>query len=140
MAATYRGDEETVAWLLENYPGCGNTLYDNETKWVTRVPLVCAAREGYTNIVQLLLDRGVDVNIKDVFDYTALHRVVKPRGSFTKENLDALKLLLARGADRQILTWSEKTAFDLAYSQQALEKLTNPFLLEAIELLRPEVQ
>ena len=32
-----------------------------------------AAEEGYTNIVQMLLEHGADINAKDMLRMTALH-------------------------------------------------------------------
>ena len=56
------------------------------------------ARPDVPEIVSLLLEFGVDPNQRGINDYTALHMAVGER------NADAVKLLLAAGADPQART------------------------------------
>ncbi len=56
-------------------------------------PLHCAAWEGHTDVIKLLLKSGVDVNARDKFGKTALHDAA------LKGHLAAVKLLLDHGAD-----------------------------------------
>ena len=61
---------------------------DLEAKWSDRTPLLWAAREGYEDVVELLLDCGADLEAKDELGWTPL--------SHTAENGQAVivKLLL----------------------------------------------
>ena len=60
-----------------------------------------AAREGHTDVVTLLLDRGASVNQVVPEDENAL---IQASG---EGRLDVVKLLLARGADVNIRAWAE---------------------------------
>ncbi|KAM7208530.1 hypothetical protein V8F20_001211 [Naviculisporaceae sp. PSN 640] len=134
------GNEETVVWLLDNYPGCGNTYTESWGHY--EAPLIYAVKQGLNMVRIMLADERVDVNQKGGYGGTALQEVVMDgdRKPFTKERLEILKLLLDKKADRRALNWGRKTAFDFALEKQARDKEPNPFLLEAIELLRPETE
>jgi uncharacterized protein len=56
------------------------------------------ARPDVPEIVRLLIEFGVDPNQRGINDYTALHMAVAER------NVEAVKLLLAAGADPQART------------------------------------
>jgi len=56
------------------------------------------ARPDVPEIVELLLELGVDPNQRGINDYTALHMAVAER------NVEAVELLLAAGADPQART------------------------------------
>ncbi|KAK4215159.1 hypothetical protein QBC37DRAFT_386542 [Rhypophila decipiens] len=152
LKAVYDGDKETFAWCIANYPGCINVIGarhvspGEEAAWlytkvgeVTGFRILSRALEWEDwDMVRFLLDCGVDINA-GLGGATALHNAVSTSNPFTEKRLDILKLLLARGADRQVLSLSRKTAFDVAREKQA-EGDPSPFLLEAIELLRPKVE
>lgn len=58
-----------------------------------RTTLHLAAMKGYLPIVQMLLERGIDINARDNNGWTALHLAAE-RGQ-----QQVVKLLLDRGAD-----------------------------------------
>jgi ankyrin repeat protein len=70
-----------------------------------------AAAEGQVDAVQLLLDRGVDVNQRYNHNLTALMWAA----GYGKS--DCLKLLLERGADPKLKDDRGKTAADIAAEQ-----------------------
>ena len=57
--AATQGDIDTLRALLD--AEC-DTSHINEPDWAGRAPLMYAAQEGHTDCVQLLLQRGADVN------------------------------------------------------------------------------
>ena len=82
------GNAETVCTLAQKYP----ELYDAKTK-DGRTPLQFAAGHGPKDLVQLLLDRGADVNAKASSGGMPLHYAAE------LGNKEIAELLLARGAD-----------------------------------------
>ena len=70
------------------YQGCA--VDARSEKWQT--PLHLAATEGYSAMVELLLDHGADVNAEDVDGDTALH-ISLAKESLFKAGLDAVTLL-----------------------------------------------
>ncbi|MFC1566796.1 protein kinase [bacterium] len=71
-----------------------------------------AASLGKNEIVQMLLDNGADVNIQDSNGYTALHYAA----SLGKNKI--VQILLANGADVTLVNESDKSADDLANSEE----------------------
>ena len=55
-----------------------------------------AARFGYKEIVEALIENGADINIKGHFGYTALHEACR------KNNIDIVNILIKNGADLNI--------------------------------------
>ena len=49
----------------------------NEPKSIYQKTILLAARDGYTKVVESLIDIGVNVNTKDQSDSTPLHEVFK---------------------------------------------------------------
>ncbi|ESN98931.1 hypothetical protein HELRODRAFT_135312, partial [Helobdella robusta] len=73
-----------------------------------RYPLHCACIEGQAGFAIELLDKGVNVNSANENGYTALHY------SAMWSQLDCLKVLLNKGADVNLKTLNEETAYDVA--------------------------
>jgi Raf kinase inhibitor-like YbhB/YbcL family protein len=69
------------------------------------VPLLAAAKGNCVEVVQLLLDRGANVNAKDHEGWTAL--IKASEGGFT----DMVRLLLQRGADMNVADNNRRTAW-----------------------------
>ena len=67
-------------------------------------PLHWAAAKGYLDIVQLLLDKGVNVNEQNCNKVTTLHCAVREN-----PNIDVVKLLIERGADVCARTFNDET-------------------------------
>lgn len=59
-------------------------------------PIHIAARFGYKEIVEALIENGADINIKGYFGYTALHEACR------KNNIDIVNILIKNGADVNI--------------------------------------
>ena len=59
-------------------------------------PIHIAARFGYKEIVDALIENGADINIKGYFGYTALHEACR------KNNIDIVNILIKNGADVNI--------------------------------------
>ena len=59
-------------------------------------PIHIAARFGYKEIVEALIEYGADINIKGHFGYTALHEAC------LKNNIDIVNILIKNGADLNI--------------------------------------
>jgi len=73
-------------------------------------PLLLAATSAQPDLVAALLDAGADVNAKDVRGMTPLMLAV----ATDHASLETIRLLLARGADRQIKSPEGETALDWA--------------------------
>ena len=80
------GREDIVRFLLTGGAQVSSTSKDGQT------PLHRAARRGYENLARLLLDRGADVNAKDMRG-TPLHYAA------ARGHEDVVALLIAKGAD-----------------------------------------
>ena len=73
-------------------------------------PLHAAAICGDLELVQVLLDYGLDINLKDDFDFTPLSRASQ-KGF---KNAGVARLLLDHGADPNVRTWRQVA--DITYS------------------------
>jgi len=80
-----------------------------ETGAGKRPPLVSAVASMQLECVKVLLDRGADINARDVRGNTALHEAAK-----LKEPVDMIFMLLRRGAETQIRNFDEKTPMEVA--------------------------
>ncbi len=77
--------------------------------------LMNAAIEGHSDIVQVLLNRDADVNMKDDGGWTALMRAAQGGPTTIKEDHNAIvRLLLAKGADVNVRSTNGMTALHLA--------------------------
>ena len=91
--AATRGDTDTLRALLD--AEC-DTSHVDEKDWAGKVPLMYAAQGGHTECVQLLLQRGANVNMRSASRSTAAHYAAE-HGH--KETLLALLNLLDTGCD-----------------------------------------
>ncbi|HBL98179.1 TPA: hypothetical protein DDZ86_00880 [Candidatus Dependentiae bacterium] len=128
MLARKKKNFELVRFLLEK-GACGNaqniyrespfTYSDGESSHYYRVYSDSAADGGYTlfhqacemgdyNLVKLLIERGVNVNIKNFTGWTPLHVAAK-KGCF-----GIVKLLLERGANVNIESFTNWTPLHVA--------------------------
>ena len=100
--AAYRGDSQTVRQILD-HGGSGGQI---------DMALIFAASNGQVEMVQLLLERGANVNYTDhrlMSDgYSALHWAA------TKGRESTVSLLLQHGADRSLKSTDGLTALQLA--------------------------
>ena len=71
-------------------------------------PLHEVALKNHTSVIQLLLDRGADINARDAENQTALHKAA------WNNCTSAMRLLLDRGADPNARNLANQTPLDLA--------------------------
>jgi ankyrin repeat protein len=88
LLASLKGNEEIAKLLLE----AGAS--PNSTNEVGETPVMLAIQFGENNVLNLLLDHGADLTLRSHSrGYTALHLAA------SRENVSALRILLARKAD-----------------------------------------
>ena len=87
--ASEDGDLEKVSAMLKDNP---NLVFSRIVHF-GNTPLHAAAFNGQKHIVELLLAKGVDVNVKNQNDSTPLHNAADDG------HTDVVELLLAKGAD-----------------------------------------
>ena len=73
-------------------------------------PLLLAAPLGSTELVKTLLDAGANVNVADVRGMTPLMLAV----ATDRQNIDVIRMLIARGADVKAKSLAGETALDWA--------------------------
>jgi uncharacterized protein len=90
--------------------------------------LCAAASKGHVNVIDVLLDSGVDIDQRDSSGLTALMRAIVPF-----EHIEAVKRLLERGADPNIKDNNGATALRLAkfyFKKDAAELLKSKNAIE----------
>jgi ankyrin repeat protein len=108
-AAAYTGSADSAALLLKH--GADPNALDDEGKGA----IVFAAGRANASIVALLLDAGVDINRRYAHGLTALMWAAGYDEASGVEDVDAtLKLLIGRGAARDLKDDRGKTAADIA--------------------------
>lgn len=100
--ATYHGIEPVARYLIEHGADFRKRYRGQLSQ---RTALHVASSLGSTSIVQLLLDKGAEIDTRDKFNQTPLHWAVKVDGpGYTwTGNMHTVRLLLARGADAYAL-------------------------------------
>lgn len=108
--AAAKGNSDLLEWLLER--GAEGQIRD-----VYRyTPLLRAVENGYIETATVLLQLpNTDVNAQDEYDNTALHHAV------SSVNLAMVKLLIAHGADPDIVNRQGLNAHDLASGMSSIE-------------------
>ena len=86
-AAAYGGHVDTVAALIEH----GAAVDDNQNRYHT-TPLIVAAEDGRSDIVELLIAKGVDLETKEANGFTALTQ------AWAVYKWDTVDVLLKAGA------------------------------------------
>ncbi|XP_039564992.1 ankyrin repeat domain-containing protein 22 isoform X1 [Passer montanus] len=146
--AAYNNDFNKVHLLLES-----NSNYLNvQDSFLGDTPLICACRQGNNRIVNYLLRKHADVNLRNKKDCTCLHYAVRKRFTFldyvliiilmpvmligyllmvskTKQNEHLVKMLLRAGVDVNATDSSGSTA--LHYACEMKNQAVIPLLLEA---------
>lgn len=109
LDAVIEGDI-TIVKLLLNIGADVNTKVNDVTKIINGwTPLIFASRYGFKDIVSLLIDKGVDINLKSIINNTTVLMHASIGG-----HLDIVKMLLDAGANinekdkygNTALTWS----------------------------------
>lgn len=82
------------------------------------VPLISLPfKLKYPDIVNILLEKGIDPNIRDKQKRTPLHLVVglfSPEDNFDQKKIETIDILLEHGADINALDYEGRTPLDLA--------------------------
>ena len=99
-------EHEYIAELLAETQYCDISLPE-ESEW-HRYPIHLAARSGYTKVVQTILSRGGDINIRDALDMTPLHWAA------VGGHEDTVQCLLNHGADVSVVDISLRTPLNRA--------------------------
>ncbi|MCB9493450.1 MAG: ankyrin repeat domain-containing protein [Epsilonproteobacteria bacterium] len=97
-----------------------------------QTPLHCAAENGQTSAIKILLDRGANINAQENEGRTSLHLAIlgmyEAAGMSGKDNVtpvrrrETVALLLERGADRSIADKKGQTALACAQAKVARMK------------------
>jgi ankyrin repeat protein len=106
--AAFFGHMETAAALL----AAGADVNAAARNPMKVAPLHAAAAARRTDIAQLLIEHGADVNARQQNDITPLHEAA------AAGQIELARLLLARGAHVQAKTQDGKTPLDLAIERQ----------------------
>ncbi|MFK8266625.1 ankyrin repeat domain-containing protein [Capnocytophaga cynodegmi] len=125
-----------VYYLLESYTPRDIKKFDEKWNILTEKGLNFAQnQEKGNNIYHLAVDKAdlnllqkvasvnVDINVKNQDGLTPLHKAV-----MTAKNLDIIKFLLEKGANKTITTDFEEIAYDLAKENEALKDKDINFL------------
>jgi ankyrin repeat protein len=112
--AVNEDDIDVVTYLISQK---ANVNPENIDKWT---PLHEAAKLGLTEIADILINFGANINAKSDLGDTPLHCAVSYR-----EQKDIVNLLLAKGADVNVVNRSGKTPIDEAHrsGQRNIEKM-----------------
>ena len=90
--------------------------------------LIFAVKYNQKEIINILLSRGMDINIGDMQYMTPLHWAV------IEENEDIIEFLISKGSDINALTFDRMTPLDLARSDEIKKILIKYGALSASEL------
>lgn len=106
--AAQKGDASSLTKVL-------NTGFDVDARLFGKTALMVALDNGQSQIAKILLDKGIDVNIKDNKGLTALMY------AGMNDNIEVAKLLLDKGADVNIKNNYSETALMHALIKENIE-------------------
>ncbi len=121
--AARKGKVSVVRRLVEAYPNTSDAT-DAENKLT---PLAWAAREGHTEVVEILLDHGRDVNSKDGEGRTPLERAIEGR-----QDEAATVLLAAEGVDISVKDSTSATLIAMAAREGMVRTVRHLLQLDPI--------
>ena len=102
------GKDEALSILL-----LSNSEHINDGNWCNYTALICAAINGHSTCVDILVKHGAELNIQCKFNgNNALVYAAR------NNNKDCVKLLLQYNADVKVKNKKGKTAHDLTSSQE----------------------
>lgn len=109
LDAAARGRAERVSALLETNPGWVSTADDDGETALHR-----AASHGQTDVVDLLLARGAEVDARSYNNFTPLHRATM------HHSIGIVRRLLAKGANVEARTSFDRTPLQIAAEAEQL--------------------
>ncbi|XP_043944651.1 ankyrin repeat, SAM and basic leucine zipper domain-containing protein 1 isoform X1 [Protopterus annectens] len=112
-ACNARSVEEKIVKCVELL--LSRNVNPNVSNSVLMTPLMLAAKEGYTQVITLLVAHGAEVNAQDINGYTALTWAVYC------EQKSAILKLIEFGADKTLETKDGKTPAEIARRKQNSE-------------------
>ena len=119
ILASHMGNVKAVELLLDHLIPyylessiTQNLSQDLEMRAKKITPLIAAVNGNHIEIVEMLLNKGVDINKPGLSGYTALHDAVN------KNNIEMVKLLIRKGADLNVETYIiPQKPIDIAYER-----------------------
>lgn len=114
LSNVYRGEEGSAE--------IANLIIRRTTQIKARI-MQNIASQGNRIGLNLLLQRGFDINIQDERGETVVHHLVS-RSSYDKQALAKIKWLISRGAKVNIPTYKGETPLHLAMGMRATECIT----------------
>ncbi|MCH2224999.1 MAG: ankyrin repeat domain-containing protein [Crocinitomicaceae bacterium] len=119
LNAVSRNSREIVQFLAENTKNINGKNNKSENA------LHLAVKRNNLDILEILLSQNIDINAKNENGLTPLHLA-----AMTAKDDSIIKKLVEAGADKQLLTPFEETAFDLANENELLtqERISLDFL------------
>ncbi len=117
IAAAENGRDDVINWLFENYIAVNETENEFKEKYKSTGirALIEATRKKHISTVELLLDKGVDINATYLLEETALMHAVK------RKHFDIVATLIQRGADVNKVNFQQNTALVFAVENNAKE-------------------
>ena len=101
----------------------------NVTIFFTRRPIIIAASRGWLSVVNLLLEKGADVNVQGDTWETSNHQMTALQAAIQYNQPEIVKRLLAAGANPNLMNHTEGSALHYALRYQHEDMAT--WLLEA---------
>jgi len=119
--------KKAIDLCLENNKDC--STYINSLTYLGYSPLVFSFNDNNYELMEYLLEKGADVNLKNKFSLTALHLAILAKNEL------AIEILLKNNADITIKDINENTAKDLylKYFNADIVKLKNTLVIKKVE-------
>ena len=113
--------EPAIAALNEHLDKYPEDLEVND-RWYSWTPLLWAAYFATSDVVQLLVDKGANIDHQSIYGFTALILAV------SNSKIDNCRVLLEAGADLTLKDEYNNDAFDYAETKpEILDLLNNPY-------------
>jgi ankyrin repeat protein len=95
-------------------------------------PLHIAARNGLSDIIELMVDKGIDINIKSSASWTALHFAA------SENHLACLKVIIQKGAN-VVATNNGQTVYDIAqqYHYMDMVEFLKAYFVQEEDMVLP---
>lgn len=119
--ATSNGDLDVIQYLLVK--GC--MVNGSRRMHLRQTPLHIAARHGWIDIIECLLNHGADLKACDYYGNTALHYVAK---HYSWQQADTIRILVDAGLDINTCNCCRQTAFMVAISNRVSKDIILEFL------------
>ena len=126
IRAIFEGDCDRIEALLAGRDPNAGTAQDN----LLRAALIGITEAPDPKVVELLIQRGVPVNVRDHYGWTPLHYAARRKSNSADPSLSTqcVKLLIAAGADvnakdRDGVTPMHRSVFECPWNLEMIELL-----------------